>query len=185
MARLIHRLILTTLVLAGPTAVWAEPLKTGSAAPAVVLKDHSNKAWSLAETLKRPEVKAVLLYFYPKDNTPGCTKQACGFRDDLPQFDKLDATVIGISKDSLKKHHNFTDKHDLNFPLLSDENGTVCEDYGVWVEKNLYGRKYMGIERTTFLIDPDGVIQDIWRKVKVNGHIDAVRTALEDKKKAA
>ena len=78
MARLIHRLILTTLVLAGPTAVWAEPLKTGSAAPAVVLKDQSNKAWSLAETLKRPEVKAVLLYFYPKDDTPGCTKQACG-----------------------------------------------------------------------------------------------------------
>ena len=86
---------------------------------------------------------------------------------------------------SEKKHHNFTDKHDLNFPLLSDENGTVCEEYGVWVEKNMYGRKYMGIERTTFLIDPDGVIQDIWRKVKVNGHIDAVRTALEDKKKAA
>jgi len=156
-------------------------LEIGDKAPSFTLPQTADKDVSLSDYKGR----YVVLYFYPKDNTPGCTKQACGFRDDLPQFDKLDATVIGISKDSLKKHHNFTDKHDLNFPLLSDENGTVCEDYGVWVEKNLYGRKYMGIERTTFLIDPDGVIQDIWRKVKVNGHIDAVRTALEDKKKAA
>ena len=156
-------------------------LEIGDKAPSFTLPQTADKDVSLSDYKGR----YVVLYFYPKDNTPGCTKQACGFRDDLPQFDKLDATVIGISKDSLKKHHNFTDKHDLNFPLLSDENGTVCEEYGVWVEKNLYGRKYMGIERTTFLIDPDGVIQDIWRKVKVNGHIDAVRTALEDKKKAA
>ncbi len=156
-------------------------LEIGDKAPSFTLPQTADKDVSLSDYKGR----YVVLYFYPKDNTPGCTKQACGFRDDLPQFDKLDATVIGISKDSLKKHHNFTDKHDLNFPILSDENGTVCEDYGVWVEKNLYGRKYMGIERTTFLIDPDGVIQDIWRKVKVNGHIDAVRTALEDKKKAA
>ena len=156
-------------------------LEIGDKAPSFTLPQTADKDVSLSDYKGR----YIVLYFYPKDNTPGCTKQACGFRDDLPQFDKLDATVIGISKDSLKKHHNFTDKHDLNFPILSDENGTVCEDYGVWVEKNLYGRKYMGIERTTFLIDPDGVIQDIWRKVKVNGHIDAVRTALEDKKKAA
>lgn len=156
-------------------------LEIGDKAPSFTLPQTADKDVSLSDYKGR----YVVLYFYPKDNTPGCTKQACGFRDDLPQFDKLDATVIGISKDSLKKHHNFTDKHDLNFPLLSDENGTVCEEYGVWVEKNMYGRKYMGIERTTFLIDPDGVIQDIWRKVKVNGHIDAVRTALEDKKKAA
>lgn len=156
-------------------------LEIGDKAPSFTLPQTADKDVSLSDYKGR----YVVLYFYPKDNTPGCTKQACGFRDDLPQFDKLDATVIGISKDSLKKHHNFTDKHDLNFPILSDENGTVCEEYGVWVEKNMYGRKYMGIERTTFLIDPDGVIQDIWRKVKVNGHIDAVRTALEDKKKAA
>lgn len=156
-------------------------LEIGNKAPSFTLPQTADKDLSLSDYNGR----YVVLYFYPKDNTPGCTKQACGFRDDLPQFEQLDATVIGISKDSLKKHHNFTDKHDLNFPLLSDENGTVCEDYGVWVEKNLYGRKYMGIERTTFLIDPDGIIQDIWRKVKVNGHIDAVRTALEDKKKAA
>ncbi|MDP7143123.1 MAG: thioredoxin-dependent thiol peroxidase [Alphaproteobacteria bacterium] len=156
-------------------------LEIGDKAPSFTLPQTADKDVSLSDYKGR----YIVLYFYPKDNTPGCTKQACGFRDDLPQFDKLDATVIGISKDSLKKHHNFTDKHDLNFPILSDENGTVCEEYGVWVEKNMYGRKYMGIERTTFLIDPDGVIQDIWRKVKVNGHIDAVRTALEDKKKAA
>ena len=156
-------------------------LEIGDKAPSFTLPQTADKDVSLSDYKGR----YIVLYFYPKDNTPGCTKQACGFRDDLPQFDKLDATVIGISKDSLKKHHNFTDKHDLNFPILSDENGTVCEEYGVWVEKNMYGRKYMGIERTTFLIDPDGVIQDIWRKVQVNGHIDAVRTALEDKKKAA
>lgn len=121
----------------------------------------------------------VILYFYPKDNTPGCTTQACGFRDNLDALDKLNAKVVGISKDSIKKHDNFKAKHGLNFPLASDENSDVCERYGVWKEKSMYGKKFMGIERTTFLIDEDGNISQIWRKVKVKNHMDEIRDALK------
>ncbi len=118
--------------------------------------------------------ETVILYFYPKDDTPGCTKEACGFRDALPDFSKVKATVIGVSKDPVKKHEKFKDKYDLTFPLASDEDGAVCEAYGAWVEKSMYGRKYMGIDRSTFLIDGKGVIRGIWRKVKVPGHVDEV-----------
>jgi peroxiredoxin Q/BCP len=119
----------------------------------------------------------VVLYFYPKDDTSGCTAEACGFRDNLPKFDKTEAAVIGVSRDSVASHDKFKKKHDLPFTLASDEDGKVCERYGVWVEKSMYGRKYMGIERATFLIDEKGVVQGVWRKVKVPGHVEAVLAA--------
>ncbi len=122
--------------------------------------------------------KPVVLYFYPKDDTSGCTKEACAFRDLMPDFSKIDAQIIGVSKDSVAKHDKFKAKYDLNFPLASDEDGKVCEAYGVWVEKSMYGRKYMGIERATFLIDAKGKVAKVWRKVKVPGHADAVLEAV-------
>ena len=129
-------------------------------------------------TLSDLKEKNVVIYFYPKDNTPGCTTESCEFRDGLPDFEKLETAIIGISKDSVAKHDKFKTKYDLNFPLASDENGTVCEDYGTWKEKNLYGKKYMGIERSTFLINKEGKIIHIWRKVKVKGHVEDVKSAL-------
>jgi len=122
--------------------------------------------------------RKVVIYFYPKDNTPGCTTESCSFRDHKPEFEKLNAQIIGISKDSVKKHDNFKAKHDLNFPLASDENGDVCKRYGVWKEKSMYGKTFWGIERSTFLIDEAGKIAQIWRKVKVKDHVEEVRAAL-------
>ncbi|SFS13112.1 thioredoxin-dependent thiol peroxidase [Yoonia litorea] len=124
--------------------------------------------------------KKVVLYFYPKDDTPGCTKEAIGFTDMVDAFDAAGAVILGVSKDSVTKHDKFVAKHDLKIALLSDEEGDVCERYGVWVEKNMYGKKYMGIERATFLIGADGKIAQIWRKVKVPGHVDAVLAAVKD-----
>ena len=120
----------------------------------------------------------VILYFYPKDDTPGCTKEACGFRDALPDFSALGATVIGVSKDDTAKHDKFKAKYDLPFTLASDADGATCDAYGVWVEKSMYGRKYMGIDRATFLIGADGRIAKVWRKVKVPGHVEEVLQAL-------
>lgn len=124
--------------------------------------------------------KKVILYFYPKDDTSGCTTQACGFRDELPNFNGADAVIIGVSKDSVKSHDKFKAKYDLPFALGSDEDGDVCEKYGVWVEKSMYGRKYMGIERTTFLIDGTGTVRQIWRKVKVPGHVEDVLKSVKE-----
>ncbi len=121
--------------------------------------------------------KKVILYFYPKDDTPGCTKEACGFRDTLPDFTKIDATVIGVSKDNVAKHDKFKAKYALPFTLGADEDGKVCAAYGTWIEKSMYGRKYMGIDRATFLIDESGVLRAEWRKVKVPGHVEAVLEA--------
>ena len=123
--------------------------------------------------------KTVILYFYPKDDTTGCTKEACGFRDSLPDFSKAKATVIGVSKDSVERHDKFKAKYELPFTLVSDADGRICEKYGTWIEKSLYGRKYMGIDRATFLIDKDGVVRNAWRKVKVAGHVDEVQAALK------
>jgi thioredoxin-dependent peroxiredoxin len=123
--------------------------------------------------------KPVVLYFYPKDDTPGCTTEACGFRDATPDFKKLKAQVIGVSKDSVARHDKFKAKYKLPFPLVSDEDGKICEKYGTWIEKSLYGRKYMGIDRATFLIDQDGVVRKVWRKVKVAGHVDEVQEVLK------
>lgn len=129
-------------------------------------------------TLSSLKGQKVVLYFYPKDNTPGCTTESCEFNEQLPNFEKLGANIIGISKCSVKKHDNFKAKYGFNFPLASDENGTTCEDYGVWKEKSMYGKKFMGIERSTFLIDEEGKIAHIWRKVKVKGHVEEVKNTL-------
>ena len=123
--------------------------------------------------------KTVVLYFYPKDDTSGCTKEAVGFRDALPAFEKAGATVVGVSKDSAARHDKFKAKYELNFPLVSDEDGRLCAAYGVWVEKSMYGRKYMGIERATFLIDGNGRIARVWRKVKIPGHVGEVLAAVQ------
>ncbi len=129
--------------------------------------------------LKLSELRGapVVLYFYPKDDTPGCTTEACGFRDAEASFRGAKTKVIGISKDSVAKHDKFKKKYELPFTLASDEHRHVCEDYGVWKEKSMYGRKYMGIERTTFLIGADGLIKRVWNKVKVNGHVAEVLKA--------
>lgn len=131
------------------------------------------------ETLSLQSLKGspVVLFFYPRDDTSGCTKESIGFSQAMEEFTALGVTVIGCSKDSVASHDKFVKKHDLTVPLVSDENGTTCEDYGVWVEKNMYGKKYMGIERATFLIAADGTLSRIWRKVKVAGHVDEVLEA--------
>jgi peroxiredoxin Q/BCP len=134
-------------------------------------------------SLKNCRGQKVVLYFYPKDDTPGCTKEACDFRDHLADFDRENVHIIGISKDNLKKHAKFKDKHALNFVLGADEAGNVCEAYGVWVEKSMYGKKYMGIERATFLIDETGHIAHIWRKVKVAGHVEEILNVLKKTEK--
>mgnify|MGYP003952574063 FL=1 len=123
--------------------------------------------------------KNVVLYFYPKDSTPGCTTEACAFRDLMPDFSKVDAEVIGVSKDSIKRHDKFKAKYELPFLLASDADGDVCERYGVWVEKSMYGKKFMGIERATFLIDGKGKVRKVWRKVKVAGHAESVLEAVQ------
>jgi peroxiredoxin Q/BCP len=121
----------------------------------------------------------TVLYFYPKDDTPGCTTEAKDFRDLQADFKAAGAVVYGISRDSLKKHCSFRDKYELNFLLLSDEEGKACEAYGVWVEKSMYGKKYMGIERATYIINPEGIITHEWRNVKVTGHAAEVLAALQ------
>ena len=149
-------------------------LKAGDKAPAFKLTTDEGETVSLGDF----KGKTVVLYFYPKALTSGCTVQACDFRDRKAALSRKKAVVLGVSRDPLKKLQAFRDKHELNFPLLSDEDGKVCEAYGVWKEKSLYGRKYMGIERTTFVIGPDGKIAHIFPKVKVNGHADAVGEVL-------
>ena len=127
--------------------------------------------------------KWVVLYFYPKDNTPGCTTEACDFTQNLPSFEELDAVVLGVSPDSPKKHRNFIEKKDLKITLLSDEDKKVLQEYGVWQLKKMCGREYMGVVRTTYLIDPDGKVAYRWDKVKVKGHVEAVKEKLEELKK--
>ena len=130
-------------------------------------------------TLSQLRGKPVVLFFYPRDDTPGCTKESIGFSESLAAFETAGAQVFGISRDTMAKHDKFTAKHGLTVPLLSDEEGTVTEAYGVWVEKNMYGRKSMGIERATYLIDAEGRIAQVWRKVKVPGHVEAVLEAVQ------
>jgi len=145
-------------------------LTEGSRAPAFRLPDQDNKI----HELKDYAGKWLILYFYPKDLTPGCTTEACDFRDSFSVFKTKNAAILGVSKDSIGKHGKFTRKYDLPFPLLSDENNTICEDYGVWQEKSLYGKKYMGIARTTFIIGPEGGIVRIYPKVDVKKHIQEI-----------
>lgn len=120
----------------------------------------------------------LVIFFYPRDDTSGCTKEAIAFSGLLPEFEASGAAVLGISKDSVESHAKFRAKHGLTVPLASDAEGTACEDFGVWKEKSMYGRKFLGIERSTFLIDPEGVIRRVWRKVKVPGHAEEVLEAL-------
>jgi peroxiredoxin Q/BCP len=126
--------------------------------------------------------KNVIVYFYPKDNTPGCTTEACSFRDSFEEFQSSETIILGISKDSIKKHNGFIEKHNLPFLLLSDEDGKVCEDYGVWQLKKMMGKEYMGIVRSTFLIDKDGNLVKEWKAVKVNGHIEEVLEFVKEMK---
>ena len=147
-------------------------LTIGTAAPDVTLPRDGGDMITLAD-IQGP----VVLYFYPKDDTPGCTKEAIGFTEHLEGFAASEATILGISKDTVAKHEKFIAKHDLKIALLSDADGDVCERFGVWVEKNMYGKQYIGIERATFLIS-GGKIARIWRKVKVPGHVDEVLDAV-------
>jgi len=148
----------------------------GDAAPDIALPTDQGGQFSLS---KHKGKKNVVIYFYPKDDTPGCTTEAKDFRDHLAEFDALDTVIIGISKDSITSHDKFKAKYSLNFILASDEEGDVCERYGVWVEKNMYGKKYMGIQRATFLIDKKGAIAAQWPKVKVEGHTQDVIAAVK------
>lgn len=151
------------------------PLIEGAPAPDFTLPATADRTVSLTAMQGKPFV----LYFYPKANTSGCTKEACGFAEALPAFEKLGVNIIGVSRDSMKALENFAHLYNLTFPLACDSEGKTCMDYGVWVEKSMYGRKYMGIERCTFLIDGQGKIAQIWRKVRIPGHVEAVQKAAE------
>ena len=150
-------------------------IEEGKKAPAFTLENENGEKVRLADYAGQ----WVVLYFYPKDDTPGCTKEAIAFTGQKDEFAALNTVIYGISKDKVAKHEKFIAKHDLGIPLLSDEEGTMCEDYGVWVEKSMYGKTYMGIERATYLIDTERKIAQIWRKVKVPGHSDAVLEAVK------
>lgn len=149
--------------------------ETGDTAPAFSLPKNGGENVTLDDF----KGQKVVLFFYPRDDTSGCTKEAIGFSEELDAFTAAGAVVLGVSKDSIASHDKFVAKHNLTTPLVSDENGSMCEDYGVWKEKSMYGKKFMGIERSTFLIDSDGKIAQVWRKVKVPGHVDAVLDAVK------
>lgn len=146
-------------------------LSEGQKAPEFTLPSTGGTNISLSDYLGK---KAVVLYWYPKDNTPGCTKEACFFRDMQAEFESVGAVILGVSIDSIKSHENFAQKFHLPFPLLSDADKSVYTAYGVFKEKSMYGKTFLGIERTTFVIDKEGIIRKIWPKVKVEGHIDEV-----------
>ncbi|WP_298499767.1 thioredoxin-dependent thiol peroxidase [uncultured Maritimibacter sp.] len=150
-------------------------LEVGAKAPEFTLPDQSGNVVSLEQFAGKP----VVLFFYPKASTPGCTLEARDFTAKLAEFEAAGAVVLGVSKDSVKKQSNFAKKEELATALLSDEDGTTCEDYGVWGEKKMYGKTFMGIARTTYLIGPDGTISAVWGKVKVEGHADEVLAAVK------
>ncbi|QDS97426.1 thioredoxin-dependent thiol peroxidase [Adhaeretor mobilis] len=151
---------------------WIEP---GKKAPAFTLTADDGSKVRLADLAGSP----VVFYFYPKDDTPGCTKEACAFRDRQKEMKKLGAVVLGVSPDDVESHGKFRDKFKLNFPLLADEGHKVAEKYGVWREKNMYGKKKMGIQRSTYLIDAQGKVAKVWKAVKVDGHDEKVIEAIK------
>jgi len=151
---------------------WLEP---GTKAPAFTLTSDANKKVKLSDFRGKP----VVLYFYPKDDTPGCTKEACAFRDASTQLEELGAVVLGVSPDEVQSHVKFRDKYSLNFPLLADPEHALAEAYGAWREKNMYGKKSMGVQRSTYLIDGEGKIVKVWKKVSVDGHDAQVLEALQ------
>ena len=154
-------------------ADWVEE---GKRAPAFTLTSDAGDTVKLSDLKGNP----VVLYFYPKDDTPGCTREACAFRDRSKEFKKSRAVVLGVSPDDVTSHGKFRDKYNLNFPLLADANHQVAEKYGAWREKNMYGKKSMGIQRSTFLIDSDGKVAKVWKRVRVDGHDEQVLAALAD-----
>jgi peroxiredoxin Q/BCP len=151
-------------------------IEPGKKAPAFTLKDQHGQTHRLADYAGRP----LVLYFYPKDDTPGCTKEACAFQDNLPTFNTAKAAVLGVSVLDEASKTRFASKYDLTFPLLADENHAVADTYGVWQKKSLYGRAFMGIARTTYLIGPDGKVARRWDNVKVDGHAGAVLAAVKE-----
>ncbi|CAI8295755.1 MAG: Putative peroxiredoxin bcp [Marine Group II euryarchaeote MED-G33] len=152
-------------------------LEDGMKAPLFSAEDSEGNVWNLSDILA--EGKRVILYFYPKDSTPGCTTQACDFRDNMGALSSADVAVFGVSKDSAKSHQKFTQKQDLNFPLLMDTEGDLLDQYGVWREKKNYGRTYMGISRSTFVIEGDGTLSMAKYGVKAKGHVARILTHLE------
>ena len=153
-------------------------VEVGKPAPDFTLPDQNGKNVTLSKLKSSP----IVLYFYPKDNTPGCTKEACAFRDAFAEYEKLGAKILGVSPDGVESHAKFVKKHELPFTLLADTERKVSEAYGVWKEKNMYGKKPMGVERTSFVIDSKGIVRQVFPKVKVDGHSDAVLTAIKDAK---
>jgi peroxiredoxin Q/BCP len=151
-------------------------IEPGSKAPAFSLKDQQGKTHRLADYQGRP----LVLYFYPKDDTPGCTKEACAFRDNLPKFTSTKAGVLGVSILDEASKGRFADKYDLNFPLLADADHEVADKYGVWQKRSMYGRSFMGVARTTYLIDANGKVARRWDKVKVDGHAEEVLAAVNE-----
>lgn len=151
-------------------------LKIGDKAPQFKVRDQNEKEIALKDFAGRK----VVLYFYPKDMTSGCTKEACDFTDSIARFNKIDAVVLGVSADSILSHKKFSEKYNLKFSLLADEDKKVIHAYDVWKEKSMYGKKYMGIERTTFIIDEKGKIQKIYNKVKVPGHVEQIISDLKN-----
>ena len=152
---------------------WIDP---GKSAPAFTLSADDGGTVRLADLAGSP----VVLYFYPKDDTPGCTKEACAFRDLKGELQSLGAKVYGVSPDDVASHARFRDKYNLNFPLLADPDHAVAEQYGAWREKNMYGKKSMGVQRSTYLIDPEGNVARVWKRVQVDGHDQQVLEALRD-----
>jgi len=153
----------------------ADWIEEGQKAPAFTLAADDGKKVKLADFAGKP----VVLYFYPADDTPGCTREACAFRDRKAELTKLGAVVLGVSPDDVASHGKFRDKYKLNFPLLADPDHAVAEKYGAWREKNMYGKKSMGVQRSTFLIDPAGRVARAWKRVQVDGHDEQVIAALE------
>ena len=151
-------------------------IEAGSPAPEFDLASDTGGRVRLSSLRGKP----VVLYFYPKDDTPGCTREACAFRDRHTELNKAGVTVLGVSPDAVERHVRFRDKYSLNFPLLADADHVVAERYGAWREKNMYGKKSMGIQRSTFLIGPDGVVVKVWKKVSVDGHDRQVLDALHE-----
>jgi peroxiredoxin Q/BCP len=154
-------------------------LTIGQPAPAFSLSNQVNQSISLHDF----RGKNVIIYFYPKDDTPGCTREACDFRDQLNDFSNTNTAVLGISKDNASSHQKFAQKYQLPFPLLSDISGEVCQAYGVLVEKTRFGKKYRGINRSTFLIDANGILRAIWHDVKVDGHVPNILASLKSTNK--
>jgi thioredoxin-dependent peroxiredoxin len=161
--------------MSGPSAYAWRMIQTGEQAPDFELPDHDGNPVRLSDLRGRP----VVLYFYPKADTPGCTTQACGIRDHSADYDAAGAVVLGVSPDDVASHGSFRDKYSLNFPLLADTDHQVAETYGAWREKNMYGKTSMGIQRSTFLIDREGRVRKVWKRVNVDGHDEEVLAALK------